>query len=490
MPKSIARQAFLSVCDVAIQGISLLLLYAFLIRTLSIPELGVWAIVSSGAAVGRAWDLGLGRGLIRYVPQQSSEPVRVAQLFDSAVAGSILVIIPVVMMAALALWLGLPLAFSERLADAMDLVPWALGLLAAMLMSNVYVSGLTALFRSDLRAAISIAGVVLMVALAVFLVPQYRIPGLAAAQIAQHLFVGAASLVALMKVSPKLRPFPMHTNWPDMRDIGIYGLKLQGANIAIVAFEPAARVILGRFGSLDSVVYYDMASRLVQQIRNVIVMANQVMSPYFAAGQGEGDEGLAETYRASLLATIFFAAPSMAALVVCAPLVSSFWIGNIQGEFIIFMSLLAAGWFANVVSAPAYFVGISRGILTPIVVSHLIISLVTVGLGLGLGYYLLGEGVVVAVSTALLAGALYCSTMIQRELRVESPMFDSVDKLYLAVCFVAAVGALGLHSALDNAVWIPSLAGLVLLAWAFRLHPRFRTMTRFIPETVTGTQDK
>ena len=114
----------------------------------------------------------------------------------------------------------------------------------------------------------------------------------------------------------------------------------------------------------------------------------------------------------------------------------------------------------------------------------------TVGLGLGLGYYLLGEGVVVAVSTALLAGALYCSTMIQRELRVESPMFDSVDKLYLAVCFVAAVGALGLHSALDNAVWIPSLAGLVLLAWAFRLHPRFRTMTRFIPETVTGTQDK
>src|SRR3954452_18357862 len=134
MGATVTRQAVASLADVVIQGGALAFLYGYLLRALGADKVGLWAVVFSIAAIGRGADLGLSRGLIRFVPLQTDDPLRSPDLVDSAVVGTMVLLAPVCLVSAAALWFVIPFSVHSSLHEAQALIPWALVLLAVMTM--------------------------------------------------------------------------------------------------------------------------------------------------------------------------------------------------------------------------------------------------------------------------------------------------------------------------------------------------------------------
>jgi O-antigen/teichoic acid export membrane protein len=463
MGATITRQAVASLADVVIQGVALAFLYGYLLRVLGADQVGLWAVVFSIAAIGRGADLGLSRGLIRYLPLQTDHPRRSPDLVDSAVVGTLVLLAPLCLVSAAALWFVMPLTV-HNLHDAQALVPWALVLLAAMTMGQVYLNALTAVFRTDQRSYVNIAATLVMLLATVSLVPAYGLLGVAWAQTIQHVVSIVVSALHLKRSLPGFRLVPRGAGRKDMRLLFTYGLKLHAAGLSMLLFEPATRIIMARVETLDAVAYYDMASRLLQQARNLIVMANQVMSPYFARLSALPRIELLAAYRSALSMTLFFSLPTMAALVGAAPLIAILWIGKSNDSFVVFVAILSVGWTINILSAPSYFLATAAGHLSPVIVSHLLISVGSSVLAYAFGLLAGERGVVVGVTLGLVAGSVWCMRMVHADELGDSERLCRLSDLRFAVlCVAAPIASLIVYFAMRAPLgaFTSALAGLV-----------------------------
>jgi O-antigen/teichoic acid export membrane protein len=163
---------------------------------------------------------------------------------------------------------------------------------------------------------------------------------------------------------------------------------------------------LSKFGGLASAGYYDMASRLVQQVRGLIVSTNQALVPTIAQVNEFGAKQVTHIYEESYRIISFFAVPTFCALLGMAPLITVWWTGAYSTTLTLFLTLLSVGWLANVLSGPAYFSGIGTGALGWNLAGHISYAALNVLLGFGLGMLLSGPGVVLGATIALMTGSL------------------------------------------------------------------------------------
>lgn len=483
MGATVTRQAVASLVDVVIQGVALAFLYGYLLRALGADQVGLWAVVFSIAAIGRGADLGLSRGLIRYLPLQTDDPRRSPDLVDSAVVGTLVLLAPLCLVSAAALWFVMPLTIHSSLRDAQALVPWALVLLAAMTMGQVYLNALTAVFRTDQRSYVNIAATLVMLSATVSLVPAYGLRGVAWAQTIQHVVSIAVSALHLKRSLPGFRLVPRGAGRKDMRLLFTYGLKLHAAGLAMLLFEPATRIIMARVGTLDAVAYYDMASRLLQQARNLIVVANQVMSPYFARLSALSRVELLAAYRSALSMTLFFSLPTMAVLVGSAPLIAILWIGKSNDLFVVFVAILSVGWTVNILSAPSYFLATAAGFLSPVIVSHLLISAGSSVLAYVFGLVAGERGVVFGVTSGLVVGSVWCMRMVHADgLGGSERLWRLSDLRFAILCVGAPIASLLFYFAMRASLgaFTSALAGLAGAAVVIGLAVLTNPSTRLI----------
>ena len=170
-------------------------------------------------------------------------------------------------------------------------------------------------------------------------------------------------------------------------------------------YDPVTKSLLSKYGGLSMVGYYEMANKLVQQCRSIIVSANQVLVPAFADLDERNPKKIRSVYLTSYNLLFYLASPLFAMIILCIPLISEIWIGHYERIFIIFGVLLSIGWFLNTLAAPAYFANLGTGDLRWNVIGHAIIGILNAGLGLILGFYFDGYGVAVAWIIAMSLGS-------------------------------------------------------------------------------------
>ena len=152
--------------------------------------------------------------------------------------------------------------------------------------------------------------------------------------------------------------------------------------------------------------YYEMANRMVLQLRAIIASANQVLVPTIA-DLNEHDKKTIKTLYQLTYRTIFYMSLLVHSLiVVCSPAISIIWIGHHNSAFIIFSSMLAIGWFFNTLSGPAYFVYLGIGRLRWNLISHIIIGVLNLCLGFSMGKMFDGFGVASAWVASLSFGSI------------------------------------------------------------------------------------
>lgn len=359
---SLKRNSIFSAVEVVVNGLGLFFIYRGVVQHLGLSDLGVWSIVLATTAFGRVADIGIAAGLARFIATSNSRSKHdVSSTYFSTALISILLL-----MGAIALLGWAPLSYALRfalegaaLSKAEGLLPWALLTFWLLNINAVVAAALLGIQRSDLRAVASIAGMALQVAASHALISTHGLEGLAWAQAAQYLLslslgFAAIRLASSIRVSAAI-------DRSTLKELIGFGAKLQAGTIANLVFEPTCKLALGVVSGPAAVGLFEMAYRMVYQVRGIAVMSAQNLVPAFASAIQDGPSELAMVFRRGTRACATASAILMCGVAAGSPLASILLLGHVDPLFCQLTAILCICWAINIISAPSYYLGISRG---------------------------------------------------------------------------------------------------------------------------------
>jgi O-antigen/teichoic acid export membrane protein len=381
----------------------------------------LYRLLLASATTGRLIDLGLGGGVVKFVAKYMGENSRAqaGTTIQMALAGmaALFCVAGLLLFPLLNAGLALLIKDLSSLEQARALLPYALATLIIGSLSGVTLSALDGCQRMDLRAIIGITGSAVQLVSAYCLVPKFALLGLAIGQVVQSVVVFASGILLLSKlVGPHLYDL---RGWRKSIFVELirYGTGFQAAAFGQILFEPAVKAILTRYSGLEFTGYYEMANRMVLQLRSILVSAYQSLVPYVASFL-KSEEELRSIYVSSYRLLFFFSSLSFGFVGLLLPLVLQVWLGRFVPKFIGIGELCLLGWALNTLSAPAYFIFIGTGKLRWPVLSHTAIGVFSAVLGILFGSLLGGFGVLVAVMIVLICGSQFvsCAFHVQHDI--------------------------------------------------------------------------
>lgn len=457
-------------------SLGLFLVYRAVIRSLGPGQLGVWALVTSWVAISGALSLGVPAGVVRFTAKylaigdkRSAEAILSTALLFTMVSSSLMVL--------LAYPLGLhfiPVFFDvvsqER--DALRIFPMSLLVFWVSSVASTVLSALDGAHRIKQRTIVWIISTVIFAMLSLLLVQRWQLMGLMYAQVIQYISLFA---VGYLFLRPALRINISTCSVSAFRELLAYGSILQIANLCAMAYDPVTKSLIAWFGGAAATGYYEMAQRVIIQLRSVVVSSCQALLPTFASRSfSDAAKQEAGFYETVANITTFFSVPAFTLLVLSLPIVSILWIGSYQPAFVLYGILLAVGWTTNAISAPAYFASLGTGLVRQVAAAHLIMALLNIILG-GVGGMLGGPvGVAMGWSMSLTVGSVIHIWAYRRWTMHDGPTFSKISNLRLIVAglfgYSTAIGLLAKPGSLSITVSAVAIA-LAGLGWTAWIHP-------------------
>lgn len=462
--------AIFSITQVVVTSGVLFILYRFLLNSIGVEQLGIWSLVLATTSVSQIANLGLSGSVVKFVAKYIArgEAEKASALIQTAALSiGIFVALVLIVVFPVAVWVLELIIPAKSYVLALSILPLALFAVWLMMITSIFQAGLDGYQRFDLRSLLLMGGAVLNLVLCFILVPTYGLLGVAYARIIQYLTVLPCSMLLLKRCLPSFPVVSYRWDKDLFKEIIGYGTKFQVIIVIRMLYDPVTKVLLGNFGGLSTIGYYEMASRMIQQFRALIVSANQVLVPAIANLQEKTPENIYSVYRNSYQLLFYLALPLFSLIIVSMPILSDVWIGHYERTFVIFGILLSIGWFLNTLSGPAYFANLGTGELRWNMLGHLTIGLLNAILGFLLGTFFHGIGVVAAwiFSLALGSSIIYVSYHIRHKIPLIE-LFSKSSRAIIAVCLVGVLSALLIHYKLNNAFNTIALNSAILFAFS------------------------
>jgi O-antigen/teichoic acid export membrane protein len=490
--RQVLVNAITSAAQVIVISAILFILYRFLLRTIGVDHLGIWSLVLATTSVTQIAHLGLSGSVIKFVAKYVArdEKEHVLGIIQTAVI-SLGVVVGIVILAGYPVikWvLGLVVP-SESLFIAVEILPYALLSLWLMIITSIFQSGLDGYQRFDIRNLLLIGGAFIHLILCFILTPRHGLVGLAYAKVAQNILTLLFSWIMLKKYIPRLPFIPHKWNKNLFKEIIGYGISFQMISFAQLFYDPVTKALLSRFGGLSMVGYYEMASKMILQFRALIVSSTQVLVPVFAEMNGKSSEKIQSVYSSSYQLLFYLALPLHSLLIMNMPIISELWIGHYENIFVTFGIWLAIGWLLKALSIPAQVSYLGTGELRWVVISHISIAFLNACLGLLLGTFYDGMGVVIAWVFSLFLGSsiIYVSYHLKHKISMYELLPFASRKL-VVVCLIAIPLSLFIQREFDYVfdsvvlkilLIIFSVTIIFLLFW---LHPMRKNLIRWMTD--------
>jgi len=428
---------------VAVGGI-LFVQYIYLARVLGLEQLGGWALVIAITGTVQIGQIGMSTTPVRYVSKY-----RARGEIDRSVLMARTAILSVAFLMALLLPVSYPLIVllleyvvdSAVLDDLLAITPIVLCGTWFLAVGTTLQSCLDGCQRIDLRAKSVVAGSLVQLISVLILVPLYGLMGVAFAYLLSTLITVG---VALYYCGGAVGLFSGSVNgvWStsSFREMLSYGAQLQLIGITLTLFLPLTKLLISNFGSLAAVGVFELANRVIIQVRQLIVDANRTLVPVFSATAEETAHSVRTLYEESYSLNFALSFPVFAGLAVFSPQISQLFTGEVNSTFVIYSFIICSGCLVNSLSNAAYFANLGLGRPRANVIGHTTIAIVNVVAGIWFGRLLGGIGVVIAYSASLTIGAIlviamYCSHE-NRGLKTLLP----IESLALALACIVSAG--------------------------------------------------
>lgn len=452
--RKIAFAAGSSITQTIIGAITSFILLKYILDVLGPAKLGVWSLVLAAASMVQVANLGMTGSIVKHVADCDAlaEKEKMSAVIQTT-------IVSIAVFALLLIAAAYPVAKeylefaldTASYADAMEILPVALLAFFVYMIAAVYQG---AIYGCDLivsRNAILIVDSVSYLLLSVMLTPSYGLLGLAYARLAQNFLTLLLSVAVLRRRVSQLPLFPFYWSKSRFAEMFNYAANFQLLSLLTMLADPVTKGLLGRFGSVSMVGYYEIANRIVQVARALLANANQVLVPTFARLDKLYPGEISSTFIASYQVVFYLAVPGFCLLAISAPLVSEIMIGREEPFFIWSFSVLSGGWMLNTLAVPAYFALVGAGNLKANVISHLTMTMVNLILAYFWGRTFGGVGVISAWGLALASGGIILNVMYFRT--HEIPWHNAIPKgsrLLTVLCLMGIVIAYGIWSQLTD----------------------------------------
>ncbi|SKB90119.1 lipopolysaccharide biosynthesis protein [Chryseobacterium balustinum] len=408
--KKLTINAVSAVVQVVFTALLYFFLYKYLLTTIGVEQLGIWSLILSFSSIANLANMGLTSGLVKFVAEYilEDDKSKLGKLiFTSILSMSILFIfLSLVILSGAQFFLGY--VIDKKFLDiALVILPYSLGSLCINAIGGVFTSVLEGHQKNYIRNFIYIISGIVMYVGAILLTPLYQLKGVAIAQLLQSGFIFLAAMIFTIKINPnnKIRHWKWSTQ--SFKELFNYGYKFQLVSVCQMLYEPATKLLLGKYGGLAFLGHYEMANKVVSQFRALLTNANQVVVPVVAEKAKLEEASFMQAFYIKMnRVLLLFNLPLSTSLIIAAPLISLLWLGNFNFDFIFSVLILSVATFFNVMCGPAYFSSMGQGRLNILVLVHIGMAFANIVIGIILGFYAGGYGIIIAWAIALTGGSL------------------------------------------------------------------------------------
>lgn len=434
------NNAFFNVVQILVTAICTFALYRVVARDFGFEYLGVWSLVFALTGTARLAEMGFSGAILRFTGKYSSEKnyLHVAKLCGTGVitVSSVLLLVFILVYpfhGVVLTWL----VGDKMAANAIILFPYAIATLWCTSVSNIFLSAIEGFLNYRSSASVRIVAAIsqLLVFFSVVKIVGFPAVGIALASGAV-VKLGLGHLVFSRYMIQKEGRISLRWNGAAFKELVGYGTHLQLNSLLSAGGEPLVKFFLSRFGGLEIVGIYEMASKLVLQFRSVTVAASQTIVPTISGIFRNGKIDLPLFYRRAFRAIIIVGTPGFLIVYGIIPVFARFWAEGAEAEFVLFASILTTAWFMNFVSMPAYFAYQGVGKLKANTYSHLAMGVGNLVLAPVAGMLFGGIGVVVVWSFLVAICSNIVTVLFHSEYQVRDIMVTE-DKVLLVLAGVS-----------------------------------------------------
>jgi O-antigen/teichoic acid export membrane protein len=420
---TLRRNAIWNLAEVAGSSVVLFVLYKLILKHLGVSALGIWSLVLATTSLARVADLGAAGGLGRYVAlaharnEAGDEALSYVETALIANAGFYILLGAVLYYPA---WWGLGLTTQgAATVEARALLPFAIGAFVLQNVANVVTAALTGFHKSYQKSALTLLTLLVQATVALLTVQTIGLRGVALAQIVQYaLTIIFGWWLSCRAAGASGIRLPYQIRVSALRELMGFGLRLQALNISSFLFDPFTKFAFSSVGGLQALGMYELASRGILQVRQLVVAPSQNLTPLFAAAQHQNPDDIRTLFERALATIIVAAGAAMLVMGLGSPLISLIWLRHVDHLFVLFSLLLAMGWFFNMISTPGYLMGVGVGCLRWNIVGSLVSTLGSPALGVALAVPFGGLGVAAGAMIAISAGGVVTWLLNCRSLAV------------------------------------------------------------------------
>ena len=488
--RQLLNNSILSILQIIVISGTLLLLYRLLLNTIGIEQFGIWSTVLAISSVSQLTNLGLSGSIVKFTAKYIArkEPESISKVIQTAVLSSAVFtgIILIISYPLIKLGIGLIIPH-DSIQYAAEIMPHALLAVWTMLITGIIQGGIDGYQRIDIRSFLLMGGAIFNLLLCFALVPAYGLLGAAYARVIQSVTLLLSSWFFLRKLLPILPVVPFRWNKSTFKEIIGYSFNFQIISVATICYEPATKLLMSKFGGLSMTGYFEMASRLIQQLRSFIISANQVLVPAIADLKERSPEKIVSLYKKSYQLLFYISFPLFSIIIICIPVISELWIGYSEKTFITFATLLAVGWFLNTLASPAYFTYLGTGKLSWNVLAHITIGILNIGLGIILGLFYNGIGVITAWILSLSMGSsiIYLSYHLKNQIPFNELLPQTsilIATTCISIIFISKIMYSNLHT--SQLTFMLTLSYTIIILIPVWLHPMRKQLTLWVTDAL------
>lgn len=239
---------------------------------------------------------------------------------------------------------------AELVSTTAEVVPYVLALLLITSTHTALQSAIDGLNLIYVRAIILSVGNILVPILALIYIDRHGLLAVIGSQIIIGVLYTVSYILILKSKLVEIKFFRPRFCKESFQEMIGYNLSFQTITFLSLLFDPITKALLGFYGGLVNVGFYEMASKLLGQVKNFITLPNQVVVPIVAKKANAREDSQLNLYRINYALILIVAAPIYALLMLLVPLISELWTGSVNSVFVGYTVVLSIAFFVNALS--------------------------------------------------------------------------------------------------------------------------------------------
>lgn len=374
-----------SIAFILVNTLVLFFVYRIAKDQIGIELIGLWSIITAITSMGNVGTFGFSGSLVKHTAEfkAKGQEEEIAGILNSSILLLALLLLLFLLFIYVMSFVFLQYVVNYKYLDlGLNLLPISLCVFYFTSIGYLMLSVIEGLNKNWQKNSILTISSILLLLSVFLMIDDFGIYGLLYAQVIQAV---STLFLALALVFINVHKYAITKYCVDKRrikEIMTYGMKFQLVSVLQIIADPITKFFLSRYGGLSLVGIYEMASRLVLQMRVLLSSLTANLLPKLVEANVTQSKNRVKQLFINVFRLnydIFSIAFGM--LIIFCPLIVRLWLGEIDEKLVYVIRVLSIAWFINSTMIVPYVYNLGSGNLKGNIASHILIALINIVFG-------------------------------------------------------------------------------------------------------------